>query len=414
MSTPMYDHQDGEKSEPQIPSSCGAKAKIIYLSTLLVTGAWGNILAYVARSPYGEITWADGIGYSVLLLAAPLYSIIGFAAVCVIVLLVGEDKAPTMLPGFLGWYRYAGLLWIVIKIFVYSRRLVVKSRDAKKETSARAASNEKERIERLESVRVTREIRAETDKEHRDTLRIVRDLLASCQQPFAEVMRGAAALGGAEYIGIEPVVLADISQLFIRFSQANDVVPNGLWNLLSAVYLIANPNSQSPEEDSLETLAGGTVASYLKSPGILGILNVYDKQAGTRFAASAAAAYRSIALAAAKQCDQRLAVKMVLEEYLRVLHPYLNKADTGSARSSFGGSMKARCEKCTEGFQLLGLTHGVPLDEVESQRRILAQLLHSDRLGAMSEKVRDAGEEQLKSINAACDHIRQCRNSGSF
>jgi len=50
---------------------------------------------------------------------------------------------------------------------------------------------------------MTREVRTEIEREHKDTLHIVKELLASCQQPFAEVMRGAAALEGIEYIDLE-------------------------------------------------------------------------------------------------------------------------------------------------------------------------------------------------------------------
>ena len=49
--------------------------------------------------------------------------------------------------------------------------------------------------------------------------------------------------------------------------------------------------------------------------------------------ARSAADYRSIALAAAKQCNRRIAVKMVVEEYLGVLRPYLANTDIGDPSS---------------------------------------------------------------------------------
>lgn len=67
------------------------------------------------------------------------------------------------------------------------------------------------------------------------------------------------------------------------------------------------------------------------------------------------------------------------------------------------------CLECSKAYRLLELPFGAEADEVKKAQRELAKSLHPDVWGQR----RGAGfaEEQLKRINAACDHLTQCQAS---
>lgn len=270
----------------------------------------------------------------------------------------------------------------------------------REERAARLAAENKEREEEAAE-------RAEIEREHKHTLDNVRDLISSCGKQFKEAILGAAALTGASLdISTEKTVLNDVSQLFMWLRLANDEVPLGLWRLLYSVRLIVEPESESSMEDSFRTLAIGSVDSGVKLPTMVVVLNVYDQQARTHFASKVAAAYRSIALAAADLCNSRIAVQMVVDEYLKVLKPHILDGDAGSGSTSSGRrAWKAKCGTCVNAYRLLGLPYGASDEEVKSKKRGFAELLHDDRLRTMSDNARRIALEQHKSVNDACDHI---------
>jgi hypothetical protein len=69
---------------------------------------------------------------------------------------------------------------------------------------------------------------------------------------------------------------------------------------------------------------------------------------------------------------------------------------------------KSVCEKCNKAFGLLDLPLGASDEEVNSKKRAFAELLHDDRLGAMSDDARRIAKEQHQSVNEACGHILTC------
>jgi len=133
----------------------------------------------------------------------------------------------------------------------------------------------------------------------------------------------------------------------------------------------------------------------------------------------AASTYVAIVSKVSSHCGASLAVKLVTEAYIERLRPHLHGGDgngqAGRSNSSAGSqpNRKPTCEKCIKAYQLLDPAFGASEDEVKSKRRALAEVLHPDHLGGKSEGARHAAEQQLKSINAACDHVLQCSVAGS-
>jgi curved DNA-binding protein CbpA len=106
---------------------------------------------------------------------------------------------------------------------------------------------------------------------------------------------------------------------------------------------------------------------------------------------------------------ESIALKMVLDEYLRVLKSHIREDSDSRAGSSSGrNSAKAGCKECVKYSAVLGLPVGASDSEVRHKRRAWAEVLHPDQLGGKSETARAAAEEQLKSINEACEHILTC------
>jgi hypothetical protein len=143
----------------------------------------------------------------------------------------------------------------------------------------------------------------------------------------------------------------------------------------------------------------------------------YDRLQGTALLSKAASTYLSIVSAVSSRCGDSLAVKLVTNAYTELLKSYLHEdgRDGYAGRSTSSGSKSAsgtECEKCVKGYQLLDLPFGASKGEVKQKRDALAQVLHSDHTGGMSERIRDTAEEQLKSINVAYAHILKCRFSG--
>lgn len=83
---------------------------------------------------------------------------------------------------------------------------------------------------------------------------------------------------------------------------------------------------------------------------------------------------------------------------------------TERSTTSTGSNFKrvSVCEKCTKAFGLLDLPFGASDEEVNSKKRAFAELLHDDRLAAMSDNARRIAKEQHQSVNEACSHILTC------
>ncbi|MES2392941.1 MAG: hypothetical protein V4555_14945 [Acidobacteriota bacterium] len=371
----------------------------------------GLPLLYLGVTGHSSLLYL--LAWGVLLLGAPLYTL---GCGLVLALLANHygwgdtqsSGSTNSADAFLTYSAFGGYVWVAAKIIFTTARLKLKRNEAEGNQRAQYAREQK-RIE------AENHERGEIHFEHREILTGISELLLSCSRAANEMIRAEGALRGADEIeDANRLILSDIARILVSFRNIDSsgrAYAERLW--LGVGILV--PRTPGTYVKSLASVEDGGV----KQLGMVIALSKYDSHRGTSLVSKAVSTYRRIILAASNHCESSIAAKVVADAYGQLLNPYLHgggkNGNAGQSNSSSRGRAPrgTDCEKCADGFRLLNLSYGTSQDEVESQRRSLAQLLHSDRLGAMNEKVRHAGEEQLKSINAACDHIRQCRLSGS-
>jgi hypothetical protein len=155
----------------------------------------------------------------------------------------------------------------------------------------------------------------------------------------------------------------------------------------------------------------------VKRLGMVSLLANYDRQQGTTLSSKVASTYLSLVSAVSNHCEGSLAAKIVADAYVELLRPYIH----GSGRDGYAGNSNpsgksqraSACEKCMKDLELLGLPVGASKDAVGQKRRDFADVLHPDHLGGKSERARNAAEQQMKIINAACDRLLSCRRCAS-
>jgi len=238
----------------------------------------------------------------------------------------------------------------------------------------------------------------------------IADLLSNCGAPAVEIMRAAGAIKGKDFAR-DPklVVWFDVGLILAsmrRTGGGTDYIDK-LWEEVTRA--ISPPDVDDPP--SLNAMPNCAVEQLC----LVSLLSEYDKHRGTTLSSNAASTYLSIVSAVSDHCDGSLAAKMVADKYTELLSPYIHDSGgngyAGYSTSSTGSTSSRRsvCEKCVKGYQLLDLPLGTSEDEVKQKRVALAQVLHSDHTGGMSKRTRDTAEEQLKSINAACNQIFSCQ-----
>jgi len=157
-------------------------------------------------------------------------------------------------------------------------------------------------------------------------------------------------------------------------------------------------------------------------PFAVTLLGVYDQMHGTRLAAKAAEIFCALVrVACTADHKLTLAARLVQEEYLRLLRPYLSHTDNEAGERSAGGGARggtngkstdaAPCSKCVGAYGLLELPFGAGEDEVRKVKTKSNRDLHPDGWANEGERGKRVAEEQLKGINGACDHLLRCRFS---
>lgn len=277
---------------------------------------------------------------------------------------------------------------------------------------------EQRRQRRQERERKRREEQAAFEQEHSDLLNQMRELVSSCRQPLDDVIRGASVLSGYDLVNADEAIMMDLYQIWRRLERTNGQffadAPERLYKALCCVVepkLIRARDWETTMCDLYPTFARQNVASPLALPHAVSMLSLYDIHAGTRLASKAALTYRSVLFSMAALRKESIAVKMLLDEYLKMLKPYIQDGDTEGAGFSNKGAATVKCERCANGYRLLDLPYGASHGEVNSKRLALSEVLHPDKLGDKSERARNAAEQQLKSINEVCGHMFQCTAS---
>jgi hypothetical protein len=291
-----------------------------------------------------------------------------------------------------------------------------RAREAAHETESRKAQEEEKREEEERLAEVTTQ--AETLVENRKIGVQISELISSIGAQATEMMHAANALKGTDIVEPEALVLHDISAILSAFLRTfSDGYSLG-YNYISYLWFDITDCIDSSYDDVVLTEEYCEERRDNKPLAMVLCLTMYDIRKGTNLASKVASTYLSIVSEISSYCGDSLAVEMVAEAFVEQLRPYIYEEgrDGYAGRSTFSGSKSAsgtECEKCVKGYQLLDLPFGVSKGEVKQKRDALAQVLHSDHTGCMSERIRDTAEEQLKSINVAYDHILKCRFSGA-
>jgi hypothetical protein len=347
----------------------------------------------------------------VLLLIAPLYAIVGF---CILLASIsGQDLTIQNCATFL----IVGYVWCFTKLCGYALNDSAKNEKRAREEESRREWEEKEE-KRLEADRRTlaearkrEQLRTKQFRtENSDVFAGISDLLSTCTAPAAEIMRAAGAIDGTDIVMTpEAVVWMDIGFILVSFSKTDSQGDAYIKRLWSEVTLKIKPTG----------IDGVPPLSVVKNRGVkqlnmIFFLAEYDKQKGTSLSSKAASTYLSSVSAVSNHCEGSLAAKIVTDAYIELLRPYAHESGRGgyagnSNASCSKSARKSLCEVCAKDFELLGLRFGATEDEVKQRRRACAEVLHPDQLGSKSKMARDAAEQQLKSINAACDRVLLCR-----
>jgi hypothetical protein len=225
----------------------------------------------------------------------------------------------------------------------------------------------------------------------------IADLLSTCREPALEVMSAAGAIEGRD-IEMDPktLVWTDVGFILASFSHVGtslgDAFIKKLWSELTREIKPPDLDGEPP----LSVIKNRGV----KQLGMILFLAEYDKQQGTTLSAKAASTYLSIVSAVSNHCEGSVAAKIVAGKYIELLRPYIGEHKSNRA---------SLCGICDRAFELIGLSLDASLGDVRQKRRAWAEVLHPDQLGSKSERARDAAEQQLKTINSACDHILRCR-----
>lgn len=283
----------------------------------------------------------------------------------------------------------------------------------------RRESEQERRQKREERQRKKREEQATFERENSLVLDEMRELVSSCRQPLDDVIRGASVLSGDDLVNADEAIMMDLYQIWRRLARADgDFFAEAPERLYKALCCVVEPKLIRARDwddmmcDLYPTFAQQNVASPVALPHAVSMLALYDLHAGTRLASKAALTYRTVLLSMAALRKESIAVKMLVDEYLKVLRPHIPNGNAREAGSRISGNAEiARCEQCANGYRLLDLPYGAPHGEVNSKRLALSEVLHPDKLGDKSERARLAAEQQLKSINEACSHILQCTAS---
>ena len=359
----------------------------------------GTPLLYAGVENQSTVQWS--LGWAVLLLAAPLCAL-GVGCLWFVALaLFGRSEAGYVLAAA----ECGGYAWVGVKMLRVVQK--AKQREAREEEVRKAeAAQEQRRLEAKKRVQA----RVRTDS--REILQSISGLLSSCGKPATEIMRTSSALNGTNVAEPKRLILHDVAAILLGFlstESAGDKYIERLWRGIAGRYL------RGMEKNNLWSIRD-FANSGDKPTTLVGILTTYDQLQGTQLASMAASKYLDIVGDVASHCGDSLAARLVSIAYVEILRPYVRSTEAGDHDGYSGASRKsgfnaAGCEQCAQGYQLLGLPEGATEDELKRKRRAWVEILHPDQLGSKSEKARHAGEEQLKSINVAYDHIVQCRFS---
>lgn len=294
--------------------------------------------------------------------------------------------------------------------------------EAKKEEQEREREQRKQQREQRKQQLERERKRQQAEEKRRERFRTenneifagIKDLLSTCRVQAEEIMRAVGAIEGTDIeIAPETVIWTDVGFILASFNKADST--NGRY--IKKLWEEVTREIEPPDVDGVPPLS--VVGNHgVKQLGMMLCLDDYDKAQRTTLSSRAATTYLAIASSVYSHYKDSLAARLVMDAYGDLLKPYVTEGGgngyAGSSTSSADRNSNGRpdCDKCVQRYQLLDLPFGASKDEVKQKRRAWAEVLHPDQLSSKSERARDAAEQQLKSINEACDHILTCPRSG--
>ena len=183
--------------------------------------------------------------------------------------------------------------------------------------------------------------------------------------------------------------------------------------------LLGNRTAEAVLSSSLRESTFG-----VSPPLAVEFLSRHDEMYGGIFAQRAATLYATLVLqlftfylpSLRNDPTSATAAAARANEFLKLLTAYLDgdgcdrdhASDAQPDNEMLGGNDQS-CSECSTAYQLLELPFGAPNDQVRTAQRELAKSLHPDSWGP--KRGARFAEEQLKQVNAACDHLATCRTA---
>jgi hypothetical protein len=238
---------------------------------------------------------------------------------------------------------------------------------------------------------------------------IFENLIEECSEAWDETQRSLRALQGMHDVPSLPEsIIVDVLWILRTISEANGSVPERLTNLYRTIVKRIIPHGCKDDFLALQIHRFGNYG--ICEPKLLKILHSTDKIRGRHLAPRVASAYKLLIRAAVKYCGDSFVVTVVQLEYSKLLAPYMPESDRDESQPDLD-SEGSSCADCIESYRLLELPFGAGTEDINRAKRELAKNLHPDVW--VDKRGGQLAEEQLKKVNAACDHLSQCRLPGS-
>jgi hypothetical protein len=252
-------------------------------------------------------------------------------------------------------------------------------------------------------------------RKHKDIVERLATLISDCSSAWEQAVRAASALNASSLSRSLPdIVKHDVLQILSGFSAANGDVTAQLGKLfqaLSRAWKLKLTLRESTDQ------IGVFDRERISVPNTVRVMHGCDQLLGNSFPELWADLFSSIVSVAATCCEDSFAVTALSKEYANLLEPYRKRSTDDERASHWNGSgygnlpdaEASSCSKCASGYDLLELPFGAGRDAVIDAKREMAKNLHPDVW--LNKRGARVAEEQLKRINAACDHLLQCRLS---
>ena len=238
-------------------------------------------------------------------------------------------------------------------------------------------------------------------------------LVSACSRPWNQMRRTFDRLHRIRLNqSLAEVFKADALNMVMAFSSADDRLSRSLIDFYLA--LSRTWSKRQTLESCIDELEF-TDRAEIRVPWTIQVLEIGDRNIGTNHSKAWAAAFASLVASACSCCKESVAVSATRQKFESLLEPYLERGGPSERNSSARGSEKreqsvvegALCSECASAYALLELPYGSGQTQVAEARRELAKKFHPDVWG--EQRGAQAAEEHLKRVNAACDHLIQCR-----